>query len=226
MSASNLDISHAIKPKSDQLNADDLITGPITIKIRNVTVKDGGEQRISVFYHGDNDKPWKPCVTQARLIAGIWGSDARQWIERSLTLYRNPKVKWGGVEVGGIEVSHMSHIDSPVTVALTKTKGVKKPHQVKPLAIQNSQPAQQAAPAALTAEEIATISRNGDVAAAKGSEDLRKWWGSIGAPAQKAIGGVEKIEALKKIAAEADAAAQESSPAPASGGDDDVPFDV
>jgi len=45
-------------------------------------------------------------------------------------------VKWGGLEVGGIRISHMSHIDKPVTIALTATRGNKKPVTVKPLEVQ------------------------------------------------------------------------------------------
>ena len=50
-----------------------------------------------------------------------------------MTLYRDEKVKFGGAEVGGIRISHMSAIDKPVTVALTVTKSVRRPYQVKPL---------------------------------------------------------------------------------------------
>ena len=34
----NLDVTKAIQPKSDQINADSLVTGPQTIKIRDVKV--------------------------------------------------------------------------------------------------------------------------------------------------------------------------------------------
>lgn len=46
------------------------------------------------------------------------------------------------MEVGGIRISHMSHIDKPVTIALTATRGNKKPVTVQPLVIRDepSQP--------------------------------------------------------------------------------------
>lgn len=52
-------------------------------------------------------------------------------------------MKWGGLEVGGIRISHMSHIDKPVTIALTATRGNKKPVTVKPLEVprQDTKPA-------------------------------------------------------------------------------------
>jgi len=37
--------------------------------------------------------------------------------------------------VGGIRISHMSHITEPVTLALTATKKVRKPFRVLPLVI-------------------------------------------------------------------------------------------
>jgi len=50
-----------------------------------------------------------------------------------MTLFRDPTVSWGGQAVGGIRISHMSHIDKPVQMALTATRGNKKPWTVKPL---------------------------------------------------------------------------------------------
>jgi len=130
------DMSHVIVPKSDQLNADDLIAGPITIKIRDVKIRvDTKDQPVSIFYEGDNDKPYKSCKSMNRVMVIAWGSDARKYIGRSMTLYRDASVKWAGMEVGGIRISHMSHIDSAITMALTATKGSRKPYTVKPLVL-------------------------------------------------------------------------------------------
>ena len=51
------DMAPTIIPKSDQTNADDLISGPITIKITGVDIRGGQEQPISIHYEGDNGKP-------------------------------------------------------------------------------------------------------------------------------------------------------------------------
>ncbi len=127
------DMSSVIVPKSDQKNADDLLAGPITIKITNVTIRPGTEQPVSVFFDGDEGKPWKPCKSMARVMVSAWGADASKYVGRSLTLYCDPKVKWGGMEVGGIRISHMSDIDSAITMALTVTRANKKPFTVKPI---------------------------------------------------------------------------------------------
>lgn len=126
------DMMSAIAPRSDQLNSDDLVAGPRTIRITGVDIK-AGEQPISVHFEGDNGKPWKPCKTTARLMVAAWGPDASQYKGRSLTLYRDPTVKWAGLEVGGIRISHMSHIDNDMIYAATVTKGKRAPIKVKPL---------------------------------------------------------------------------------------------
>ena len=128
------DMSPVIVAKSDQLNADDLISGPRTIRVRQVHIKDGGgEQPVSVFYDGDENKPWKPCKSMCRVMVAAWGKDASRYVGRSLTLFREPTVKWGGMEVGGIRISHMSNIDGTLLLAITMTKGSKKPYKVEPL---------------------------------------------------------------------------------------------
>lgn len=129
------DMKATIIPKSDQLNADDLLSGPITIKITDVKIKAGQEQPVAIHYDGDNGKPYKACKSMCRVMVSAWGADASKYIGRSLTLYCDPKVKWGGMEVGGIRISHMSDIDSSMTMALTVTRANKKPFTVKPLNI-------------------------------------------------------------------------------------------
>lgn len=129
------DMGLVIVPRSDQVNADSLLAGPITITITRVEIRPGTEQPVSVFFAGDDGKPFKPCKSMAKVMVHCWGRDASQYVGRSMTLYCDPAVKWGGMEVGGIRISHLSHIISNVTMALTETKGRKKPFVVKPLVI-------------------------------------------------------------------------------------------
>lgn len=127
------DMSMVILAKSDQLSADDLLAGPLTITITNVVVRPGTEQPVTIEYEGGNGRPWKPCKSMSRVLVAAWGADAKTYAGRSVTLYRDPGVKWGGMEVGGIRVSHMSHIEREMVMPLTATKGVKKAYKVKPL---------------------------------------------------------------------------------------------
>lgn len=127
------DMRAVIEPKSDQLNTDDLISGPRTIRIRDVKIAPSGEQRVSVYFDGDSNKPWKPCKSMCRVLVEAWGPDANAYVGRSCTLYKDPKVKWGGLEVGGIRISHMSHLERDMVTALTETRGKRTPYLVKVL---------------------------------------------------------------------------------------------
>lgn len=128
-----VDLNQTIAPKSDQLNADDLLAGPMTIRVTRVSLCTEPDQPIAISFEGDNGKPYKPCKSMRRILVYVWGPDGAAYAGRSMTLYRDDKVKFGGAEVGGIRISHMSAIDKPVTIALTVTKSVRRPYQVRPL---------------------------------------------------------------------------------------------
>jgi hypothetical protein len=128
-----IDLRGTIKPKSDQLNADDLIGGPVTIRITGVSVGEG-DQPVSISFEGDGGKPFKPGKSMRRVLVNLWGPNGETYVGRSLTLYRDEQVLFGGVEVGGIRISHMSNLQRETTMALTATKAKRKPFTVKPLA--------------------------------------------------------------------------------------------
>lgn len=128
-----IDMTATIVPKSDQLNADDLLAGPRTITITGVRATGEGEQPIAVAFDGDGGKPYKPCKSMRRVMVAVWGPDASQYVGRAMTLYRDPSVTWGGMEVGGIRISNMSHMEAPVVLALTATKKARKPFRIEPL---------------------------------------------------------------------------------------------
>ncbi|RKT35312.1 hypothetical protein BXY70_1345 [Roseovarius halotolerans] len=127
-----IDITQAIRPKSDQLNADDLLTGPRTIRIRDVK-NTGGEQPVSVYFYGDDGKPWKPAKSALRVLAAVWGPNAAKWIGLHCTIYNDETVTWAGVAVGGIRVSHMEGLSKSRTLMLTKTRGKKVGVTIEPL---------------------------------------------------------------------------------------------
>lgn len=127
------DLRHTIAPKSDQLNADDLIGLTRTVRVTKVSLCAEPDQPIAVNFEGDNGKPYKPCKSMRRVLVNVWGPDGNAFVGRSMTLYRDDGVKFGGLEVGGIRISHMSHIDKPVTMALTATRAQRRPYTVHPL---------------------------------------------------------------------------------------------
>lgn len=135
-----LDMGAFIAPKSNQLNADDLISGPLTIRVTKVTASnESAEQPVAVFYEGDNGKPYLPCKTCRRVMVAVWGRDASVYPGRSMTLYRDSKVTFGGIAVGGIRISHMSDMPEAMTLAITMSKAKRAPMTIKPLATQQRQ---------------------------------------------------------------------------------------
>ena len=127
------DLRKTIAPKSDQLNADDLIGNTRTITVSRVSLTENADQPIAINFDGDNGKPFKPCKSMRRVLVNVWGADGTIYVGRSMTLYRDDKVSFGGAEVGGIRISHVSHIDKPKTMALTASRASRKPFTVKPL---------------------------------------------------------------------------------------------
>lgn len=134
-----MDVTRLIQAKSDQQNAEDYIAGPRTIKIRDVVLNGAAEQKISVYFDGDDNKPWKPCKSAARCLAAVWGADASKWIGLSCTIYCDPTVTWGGAAVGGIRVSHMEGLDKPRPLMLSKARGKKAAVTIHPLKVEAEQ---------------------------------------------------------------------------------------
>jgi hypothetical protein len=128
-----MNLSPTIVAKSDQLNADDLVGGPRTITVTAVKGSDSAEQPVSIHFEGDDGKPWKPCKTCRRVLVKCWGEEGDAFVGRRITIYTDPNVLFGGIKVGGIRISHVSHIDHETTVALMATRGKRAQHTVKPL---------------------------------------------------------------------------------------------
>lgn len=188
------DMAEVIAPKSDQINAEDLIAGPITIKITGVQIRGGEEQPVSVTFEGSK-KFWRPCKTTARIMVAAWGADSKEFVGKSLTLFRDPNVKWAGLAAGGIRISHMSHIDKDFTIALAESKQKRVPTVIKKLAMGA---APKADPNAAFAQD------EGRTAARKGKTAFTAWWNSD--DGKKARAACQPIMAeLQRIVAEADA---------------------
>jgi hypothetical protein len=50
-----------------------------------------------------------------------------------MRLFCDPTAKWAGEEVGGIRISHLSHIDSTKEIQLNESRGKKKKWKIEPL---------------------------------------------------------------------------------------------
>ncbi len=166
-----IDISGTVAPKSDQLNADDLIAGPRTITVTSVRLV-AEDQPVAIHYAGDDGKPYKPCKSMRRVLVRAWGADASKYVGRIMTLYLDESVRFGGAAVGGIRISHMSDISGPLTMALTATRAVKKAFTVKPISAAPAANPAQYEPDDCTREWIA------DIAAAESIADLKTVFGT------------------------------------------------
>lgn len=154
-----IDMSRFVEAKSDQLNADDLIGSPRTITVTRVTGAEG-DQPVAIHYQGDNGKPFKPCKTMRRILLAVWGRNAADYVGRSMTVYRDDAVTFGGLNVGGIRISHMSHIDKETVVVVMKTKGKKAGIKILPLKVdQQQQPANEDPAATWTRDFIAAVDK-------------------------------------------------------------------
>ena len=128
-----MNLTESIAPKSDQLNADDLMAGPITVTIREVA-KGTAEQPIDVHLVEYPGRAYRPSKSMRRVLVSAWGVEGETYAGHRLTLIRNPEITFGREKVGGIEIAAMSHLDKPLTVALTSTRGHRKNFTVQPLA--------------------------------------------------------------------------------------------
>jgi len=121
-----------IEKKTDQLNYEDFLGG-VTRVVTIAGVKAGTkEQQYDIAIEGDK-RVWRPAVTVLKLLVAAWGDDATEWVGRRALLYGDPTITFGRDTVGGIRVSHVSHIAGPVSANLTETRGKRKKHTVEPL---------------------------------------------------------------------------------------------
>ncbi len=184
--------------KSDQLNADDLIGSNIIVKITKVRVTDEAQQACTVWYEGGEKKPWKPCKTMGRVLVAAWGENPQNYVGKSIELGRDPEVIFGGQKVGGIRIMGMSDIEADFDIALTISRGFKKPVRIKKLKV--------AAPPAPLAPEL---QKAGDDAAAQGQAIYVRWRDSLQADVKELIRPYNG--AWSKVAKEVDAAKQPES---------------
>src|SRR5699024_9071547 len=128
------------EPRSDQWNADDFQAGPRTFTIAGV--KPGAaEQKYDIELVEGEGRAWRPPLTMLRVLLAAWGDNATDWQGRQVTLYLDPKVRFGKEQVGGIRISHLSHIDKPLTVSVSVSRGRRAPYKVEPLVTPKAAPA-------------------------------------------------------------------------------------
>jgi len=128
------DFASTLKGKPNQLNAEDLTSGPITVRIDRV--RSGADDQPVVIHISGGHMPWKPCLTMRRLIRAVTGTTkASALVGRWVTLYCDPDVRYGKVKTGGVRMSHMSGLDRTITKALQVSKDRFQDFTVEPLRV-------------------------------------------------------------------------------------------
>lgn len=127
-----MDLSQTLEPNSQQVNADDLTASPRTVSITNVTAGTA-EQPVFIHLAEFPGRTYRPGKSMRRVLVQIWGAEASNYVGRKLRLYNDQTIRFGKDVTGGIRISHASHIDAPVTVNLTVTRGRRAPFVVQPL---------------------------------------------------------------------------------------------
>lgn len=190
MSTDVTDLRSTIIPKSDQLNTDQLLGGPLVITVTDVRAGGGDDQPVSIFHDTDPARPYKPCKTMRKVLIHAWGPNGRAWVGKSMELYAEPSVKFGGELVGGIRIARLTDIPKDIKVSLTATKGRKTMHEIGRLEL--SGPLQ----VVLQAIAAANDKKSMDAAKAKAKELKSPADAEIALAAYK-----KRVEALKEKAA-------------------------
>jgi hypothetical protein len=71
-------------------------------------------------------------VNVGSVLRRAWGTNGREWVGRRMKLYGDPDVYFGKEKLGGVRVSHVSDITSPVSVP-RRGKGAHGSITVQPL---------------------------------------------------------------------------------------------
>lgn len=121
-----------IKKNTDQLNFEDFIGGITRVVTIAGVSKGRKEAQYDIAIVGD-ERFWRPPATVLKQLVLAYGDEAANWVGKSARLYGDPEVKMAGKKVGGIRVSHLSHIDKPLTASLTVTRGQSGVFRVDPL---------------------------------------------------------------------------------------------
>lgn len=164
-----MDLTDSLAAKSDQLNAVDLAQ-PRTFTIEKITAG-SADQPFDFHLVEMPGHPYRPSKGMRRVIARGWGEKniGDRYPGRRLTLFCNPDVLWAGAPVGGIQVSHMSHIDQPFTMPLRISQKKTVQYTVEPLRDEPSGPSA------------------ADVAACEDVAVLRSWWQSASPDLRRVI---------------------------------------
>lgn len=172
-----MDISAALAPKSDQLDAVDLLGSPPRIFTITDVNEGSAEQPVNIHL-AEFPRVWRPSKGMLRVLAHCWGKDVKVWIGRKVELYTDPDVMFGPDRVGGIRISRLSHIEKRTAAPMIIKKGRSGSWNVDPLPDAPAEPnpaelAEQLVAALADATTEAEVREWGNRAHARGLLDLQ-----------------------------------------------------
>ncbi|MET0887723.1 MAG: hypothetical protein ABWX92_14880 [Mycetocola sp.] len=130
------DITDTLKADSTQLNAIDFPPGTSrTYTVESVRVVPSAKDRpVNIRLAEDPDgREFRPSKGMRRILAACWTPDSDKWVGKRLTIYADPSVRYAGKSIGGLKVSHVSHIDAAKKLPLRESESVTTIHTVQPL---------------------------------------------------------------------------------------------
>lgn len=127
-----MDITNALAPKSDQLDAVDLLGSPPRVFTITDVSEGNAEQPVQIKL-AEFPRVWRPSKGMLRVLAGCWGKDTKAWHGRQVELYCDLDVTFGPNKVGGIRISRLSHIEKRTSVPMILKRGQGGSWNVEPL---------------------------------------------------------------------------------------------
>lgn len=131
-----MDITKALAPKSDQIDAADLIGFPPQVFTITDVRENGSEladqQPVNIRLE-ETSKFYRPSKGMLRVLADNWGKDVKVWVGRKVELYGEPEVYFGKEKRGGTRISRLSHISKRNTTLVNPRGGKSAYWSVDPL---------------------------------------------------------------------------------------------
>ena len=108
-----MDLTKALAPKTDQIDATDLIGKPPQIFTIAAVSENGSEladqQPVNIRLE-ETHLFYRPSKGMLRVLADNWGKNVQEWVGRKLELYGDPDVYFGREKRGGTRIKRLSHI--------------------------------------------------------------------------------------------------------------------
>lgn len=127
-----MDITNALAPKSDQLDAVDLLGSPPRVFTITDVSEGNAEQPVNIRL-AEFPRVWRPSKGMLRVLAHCWGKETKVWAGRQVELYCDPDVMFGPDRVGGVRISRLSHIAKRTSVPMIVKRGKGGSWNVDPL---------------------------------------------------------------------------------------------